>query len=57
MLRLWQAGRDHDNRAWRAALESPHTGERHVFTSLADLFAFLAARTEQPTPTDSNSRP
>ena len=44
MLRLWRAG---DPPAagqtveWRASLESPQTGERIGFGSLAELFTFL----------------
>jgi hypothetical protein len=33
MLRLWQAGQSETGPTWRAAIESPHTGERRVFTS------------------------
>jgi hypothetical protein len=44
MLRLWQAS-DNDGSAWRASLESPHTGERHGFSSLELLFAFLEEKT------------
>jgi hypothetical protein len=44
MLRLWQAS-DNDGTAWRASLESPHTGERHGFSSLELLFAFLEEKT------------
>ncbi len=40
MLRLWRVGSG-DELAWRASLESPHTGERHGFASLEALFAFL----------------
>ena len=40
LLRLWCA-RCQGQYQWRASLESPHTGERQVFTSLEQLFAFL----------------
>jgi hypothetical protein len=30
---------------WRAALESPHTGERQAFADLPGLFAYLEQRT------------
>lgn len=40
MLRLWQVEQD-GGLAWRASLESPHTTERRVFTSLDALFQFL----------------
>jgi len=40
LLRLWRAGQ-RENSAWRASLESPHTGERWRFASLAGLFDFL----------------
>ncbi len=44
MLRLWRAGdapAPGQAAAWRASLESPHTGERIGFGSLMELFAFL----------------
>ena len=44
MLRLWYADGRGENVAtahWRASLESPLTGERHGFGSLAELFTFL----------------
>jgi hypothetical protein len=44
MLRLWQVGGEGEL-AWRASLESPHTGERHGFASLEALFAFLEEKT------------
>ncbi len=40
LLRLWQA-REGGSTVWRASLESPQTGERRGFASLADLFTFL----------------
>lgn len=39
LLRLWRVGPE--EAAWRASLESPHTGELTGFASLEDLFAFL----------------
>jgi hypothetical protein len=44
MLRLWQADGG-DRTAWRASLESPHTGERQGFSNLELLFAFLEEKT------------
>ena len=44
MLRLWRAGdapTPKQAAAWRASLESPHTGERIGFGSLTELFTFL----------------
>lgn len=49
MLRLWQVGSE-EELTWRASLESPHTGERHGFASLAALFAFLAEQTGSKPP-------
>ena len=40
LLRLWQT-RSEGELVWRASLESPHTGERHGFANVADLFTFL----------------
>jgi hypothetical protein len=40
LLRLWWA--NHNGQAgWRASLEEPHTGVRHGFATLDQLFAFL----------------
>ena len=39
LLRLWRVGPG--EAAWRASLESPHTGELTGFANLEDLFAFL----------------
>jgi hypothetical protein len=44
MLRLWQV-RQGENPIWRASLESPHTGERHSFSDIAQLHAFLHSKT------------
>lgn len=41
ILRLWRINRDGQS-LWRAALESPLTGEHHVFASPQALFEFLA---------------
>ena len=40
LLRVWQTSKE-GNVAWRASLESPHTGERIGFANLDKLFAFL----------------
>ena len=40
LLRLWQTESD-DGLVWRASLESPQSGERVGFTSLACLFGYL----------------
>ena len=44
LVRLWQV-RSRGKLVWRAALESPHTGERQVFADLAGLFAYLERQT------------
>ena len=44
LLRLWQAWRG-GALVWHASLESPTTGERRGFGSLADLFACLEQET------------
>jgi hypothetical protein len=44
LLRLWRVDGE-ENAAWRASLESPHTGERRGFAKLADLFTFLEEET------------
>ena len=40
LLRLWQVEAEEDA-PWRASVESPQTGERRGFASLAELCAFL----------------
>ena len=44
LLRLWQT-QEKGESAWRASLESAHTGERLGFASLAELYAFLEQET------------
>jgi hypothetical protein len=51
MLRLWEVSND-GQLAWRASLESPHTGERHGFADLEALFGFLEEQAER-TPSES----
>ncbi len=41
ILRLWRFDRDGQS-LWRASLESPLTGEHHVFASPQALLEFLA---------------
>jgi len=43
MLRLWRA-RCQGEWQWHASLESPHTGERQSFATLAGLYNYLKAR-------------
>ncbi len=47
MLRLWQAGQSDSGPVWRAAVESPHTGECRVFAGLPELFVFLLEKSGQ----------
>jgi hypothetical protein len=49
MLRMWQATCD-GGLAWRASLESPHTGERQGFADLRALFEFLERRLDDAAP-------
>ena len=49
MLRLWRA-RCKGQWQWRASIENPHTGERQVFASLEQFFAFLCERCDSQTP-------
>jgi hypothetical protein len=46
LLRLWQESSG-DPPLWRASLESPQTGERRGFASLAELFTFLETEVRQ----------
>ena len=54
MLRLWQVGSD--TSTWCASLESPHTGELHVFAHLQALYAFLEKSTAELADTDASPR-
>jgi len=47
LVRLWQV-QDRGVFVWRASLEDAHTGERHGFSDLKLLFAFLAEQTAGP---------
>jgi hypothetical protein len=49
VLRLWRA-KCQGKWEWRASIESPHTGERHVFASLQQLFAYLSEQCERQVP-------
>jgi hypothetical protein len=49
LLRLWRA-QCRGTWQWRASLESRHTGERQLFASLEQLFAFLGERCDSQTP-------
>jgi hypothetical protein len=44
MLRLWRVETE-DGPAWRASVESPHTGETQRFDSLEELYIFLIEKT------------
>ena len=46
LLRLWQI-ESGGELAWRASLESAHTGKQKGFASLDDLFEFLRNSTDQ----------
>jgi hypothetical protein len=43
LLRVWLV--EDDGLVWRASLEDPASAERHGFSSLERLFAFLRAET------------
>ena len=43
LLRLWYV-QVQGKTQWRASIESPHTGERQLFASLEQLFAFVGER-------------
>ena len=54
LLRLWRVGPE--EAAWRASLESPHTGELTGFANLEDLFAFLEKEVREVTQGQTMSR-
>ncbi len=49
LLRLWRVPY-RGKWQWRASLENPRTGERQVFASLEQLFAFLSERCSSQVP-------
>jgi hypothetical protein len=49
LLRLWYV-QVQGKTQWRASIESPHTGERHLFANLEQLFAFLRERCKSEGP-------
>jgi hypothetical protein len=44
LLRVWLV-EENGERVWRASLEVTHSGEKHGFASLENLFAFLKEQT------------
>jgi hypothetical protein len=49
ILRLWRA-RCQGEWQWRAAIESPHTGERRWFADLDQFFRYLGERCDRQMP-------
>lgn len=47
MVRLWTVN-DNGEYRWRASVEDAHTGERHAFADVADLFCFLRIAIDRP---------
>lgn len=43
LLRMWVT-RSYTDTFWHISLESPHTGQKYVFHSLADMMSFLRKR-------------
>jgi Ser-tRNA(Ala) deacylase AlaX len=41
---------------WRASVKSPHTGERQVFASLEQLFAYLTEQCDRQMPAMTETR-
>lgn len=56
MVRLWRAEGDEEP-VWRASVESPHTGERHVFANVSALIAFLESQTDRARSQDAETGP
>ena len=55
VLRLWRA-RCQGKWQWRASIESLHTGERHSFASLEQLFAYLSEQCDRQVPAMTETR-
>ena len=45
LLRLW---REDGRSSWNAALENPHTGEKHTFTTPDQFWDYLQAQLDPP---------
>jgi len=45
VIRLWPSGSP-EQPVWRSHVQNPLTGERHIFTDLADFFAFVEEQTQ-----------
>jgi hypothetical protein len=56
LLRLWRTT-GLGGSTWHAMLENPHTGERHGFATLADLFTFLENKLIPPEQDTSEQGP
>jgi hypothetical protein len=54
LLHLWRA-RCQGKWQWRASIENPHSGERHAFASLEQLFAYLSDKCELEVPGDRDA--
>ncbi len=52
LLRLWESDKAGEL-IWRASLESTDTGQRHGFTDLASLFAYLETVCQTLPPDDA----
>jgi len=44
VVRLWQSDST-DQPTWRASVQQPGSGERHIFANLEDFFAFVEEQT------------
>jgi hypothetical protein len=55
LLRLWQAT-EKDDLGWRASLENVETGEKHGFTNLEELWAYLLQVTANDDPISGDGR-
>ena len=44
-VRLWFSGPE-DQPVWRATVQNPITGERHIFADLQEFFAFIQESTQ-----------
>jgi hypothetical protein len=56
LLRLWRT--EYQGQwQWHASLESPHTRERQLFSSLEQLFAFISELCEDQAPGTDQEEP
>lgn len=53
VVRLWQST-SADQPTWRVSVQNPGSGERHIFATLEEFFAFVEEQTRSTNATPEN---